>query len=294
MTANVEHQYLTTHQRTQLAANLRDLTDWIADELDDTLSRQSAHGSGPRVTLGKAKDAPLPFHAGAAAVARNLSTALNRAITHATTQRHYPHPGTTTTIALDDTPTPWAPQPGYPKTFTTHTPLTIKNAATWLTHPRHLIALSLTEHAATLTRDITDHIADARRIIEPPRHPDYIGACSNKTCRGDMWAHPEDTLIPCSTCGAIEHRDAIAARVDAELRSRLFTARELVTIVADRLGQTITPKTVYSLTYRSRRPITIRGTTIRGDHLYRCGDVLDALTRRPRRRTPRKPTHDTT
>ncbi|QIN93657.1 hypothetical protein SEA_DUMPSTERDUDE_69 [Gordonia phage DumpsterDude] len=275
---NTDHLHITHAERNKLDRELVALIDWLAEALTDTLTQQTRTGSGPRVTTGRGKEQPLPYNSRAAKVARRLRDNLNRAIIDTCHQRHLPHPGHTT-LTTSWTPVPYAPEF---RTFDATRLLDIQDAATWLHHPRHLIALTLTDTATTHYSAILGAISAARNAIERPREPDYVGSCTR--CKGDLWGFDDDKTITCGACGLTVQRIDQDARIDRELRSRLFTARELVTIVADRLGQTIKPKTVYALTYRRGNPITVRGTNRTGDNLYLCGDVLDALTRRPRRR----------
>ncbi|UAJ16249.1 hypothetical protein SEA_MALIBO_74 [Gordonia phage Malibo] len=276
---NTDHLHITHAERAKLDRELVAVIDWLGEALTDTLAHQTRTGSGPRVTTGRGKEQPLPYDSRAAKIARRLRDSLNRAIVDTCHQRHLPHPGRTT-ITTSRTPVPYAPEF---RTFTTTRLLNIHAAATWLHRPRHLIALTLTDTATTHYSAILSAIHAAHNAIERRHEPDYVGSCTR--CKGDLWAFDDDKTIDCGACGLTIPRVDQDARIDRELRARLFTARELVTIVADRLGQTIKPKTVYALTYRRGNPITIRGTNRTGDNLYLCGDVLDALTRRPRRRS---------
>lgn len=246
MTAdNVDDMHLTRAEQDKLANQLHELADWIAAELADTVTRQTSRTTGPRIR--SSRDEPLPFNETASQIAWDLDNTLRAWIDETATARHYQHPGRLDTAA----------------------------AARWLAE--HIIALALTDRARIAYDELLHAISRARRAIDKPPRPDYVGRCDN--CRADLWALPDDDTIVCRGCGDIASRAYIDARIDAELRQRLFTARELVNIVADRLGQTIKPKTVHNL---ARHTISVRGHNRRGEHLYKCGDVLDALTRRPR------------
>lgn len=279
VTRNTDHLQITHHERDQLGADLRAVVGWLADMLEDTLTKQTSHTAGPRVAIGRGREYPLPFNPRAAKTTRALRDTLNRWIVRICEQRHLPHPGRTDVVA-SDTPVPYAP---VFRTFTAWELLDIRSAATWLARPRHLVALSLVDNGHDGYLEIRARIKAARGVIERPQTPDYVGTCAG--CDADLWALDDDTYVTCANCEQSIDRTLQEERVDRELRGRLFTARELVTIVADRLGQTIKPKTVYALTYRRGNPIAVRGKDIAGDNLYLCGDVLDALTRRPRART---------
>lgn len=260
MRANTDHLYVTHPEQDKLTARLTVVTDWLADALDETVTRQTSHAAEPLVSTGKAKERPFPFHPAASDVAWDLANTLAswaRAIAAART--------------FDDLPDR----------------LTIKASATWLAESRHTGGLALMPDGAQGYDEILYAIDRAIAVVDRPRTPSYVGSCPD--CAGDLWARPEDDPITCRTCSATIDRATNDQRVDRALRDRLFTAAELVDIVEARLGLTVRPKTIHELT-RRRRPLEIRGKVpgrTRGtvEYLYRCGDVLDAFLPRQRRRT---------
>ncbi|WP_411815508.1 hypothetical protein [Gordonia sp. SND2] len=238
---------LSPAEQRHLATALHNLHDWIAEALTDAVTRQDSHAGAPKVS--GTRDTALPFNEHASDAAWDLRNTLNAWITAVHTQRHFPHPGA-------DIP--------------------IETAARWL--ETHIIALALIDDAHTAYDEIHHAIERARRAIDRPTRPDYLGTCPTPNCDADLWALPADNPVICRTCTTTHHRQTIEAAIDRELRTRHFTARELVPIVQDRLGITIRPKTIYELARRRTDPITHTGHNHRGDRIYRCGDILDALT----------------
>lgn len=254
--ANVDGFYLTRADQEKLRTTLNTLTDWLAAELDTTITRQTAGAAGPRVTLGRHRDTPLPYNPAAADAAQDLHRTLTTWATNTATHR---------ALHLDPADT-----------------RTIRAAARWL--HAHTTALALTEGADTAATQIHHATKRARNLIDRRPRPDYLGTCPAPDCGHDLYAHKGADPIVCTHCAETHHRTQIEDRIDTELRRRLFTARELVDIVHDRIGHTITMKTIHNL---ARHTLTVRGTTHRGEHLYLCADVLDTLMRKPATATRR-------
>lgn len=260
MPENPDGYYITRPEQDRLLAKLVTLADWLAEALDAAATRQTVHPAGPRGRRAKRgateDDSTLPFNEHVSQIAADLASTLNAWVTHTSTKRTFTHPGR----------------------------LDVKGAARWLGTRRHVTALALTEDAPAAYDEILYAIGRALGAIDRPPLPNYVGACGK--CDGDLWARRDDPTIRCRICGWTIARAENDDRIETALRDRLFTARELVDIVDARLGLTVKPKAIHELT-RRRRPLEARGQTRRGETLYRCGDVLDALTPRPRRRTRR-------
>lgn len=269
MPANVDDMRLTRAERTKLAETLATVTDWLTAALDETITRQTSHAAGPLVSTGRNKETPLPFHWIASDVAWTLENTLAvwaRSIAHTTGLHKLPRP-LTAAQAQHELPRP----------------LTTVRAARWIT--AHLTALALMPDAAQAYDELTYAIGRAYTVVGRPRTANYVGPCPANGCDGELWAEPDTDPVPCRTCKTEFPRTTVDARLERELRASLCTANELVPIVADRLGLTVTPKAIRELT-RRRRPLIIRGQLPHtGEHLYRAGDVLEALIPRQRRRT---------
>ena len=269
MPDNVDHLYLTRDERNKLATMLGTVADWLADALDETAHRQTSHTAGPLVSMGRAKHQPLPFHWGAADVAwtlENTITTWARSIEKATGLPRLPRP-LTALQAQHELPRP----------------LTTVLAAQWIID--HLTTLARMTDAAQAYDELAYAIAAARTVVDLPRIASYLGPCRANGCDGELWAEPDEDPVACRTCKAATPRAVVEQVIERELRARLCTANELVTIVADRLGLTVTPKMIRELT-RRRRPLIVRGQLpVTGEHLYRAGDVLEAFIPRQRHRT---------
>lgn len=254
---NVDHMRLTRAEQTKLAAKLDTVNDWVADALDETLTRQTSHTAGPQVSIGRGKEQPLPFHVAASEV----------------------------TWVLANTLSTWARSIAKARAFTDLPDrLTIRAAAAWLAESRHITGLALMDDGAQGFDEICYAIDCATRIVDRRIVATYLGPCLDDACDGELWAEPDEDPVACRTCKAATPRAKVENVIEFELRQRLCTAEELVDIVADRLGLTVKPKTIRELT-RRRRPIAIRGVLPTGANLYHCGEVLDALIPRQRHRT---------
>ncbi|WP_040769160.1 hypothetical protein [Tsukamurella sp. 1534] len=263
MSAAADDMTLTNAERDKLRTELDALIEWIAYALDDTVTRQTVHPTGPKTRRAKRgsteEDTPLPFHPPAAEIAWELANTLNAWITHITTARTLTHPGR----------------------------LGIIPAAKYLRTNRYLNGLALTPEGPQGFDEICHAIHRAARAVDRPPMPSYAGPCP--ICKADLWARPDETKLVCRACDdVVTTRTDNDERIASELADRLFTATELVRIVEARLGQRITSKTIHNL---ARHRITDRGRSREGDKLYRCGDVLDALIAQQDHPKPRRAQH---
>lgn len=248
MTDTHTSDYLDRQQTTHLQTALTAIADWIADALDDTITRQNRFQTGPKTMTTKKAEQPLPYHQGASDAATDLAGTLDAWISHVCQQRRYPWPGR----------------------------LRIADAARWLAN--RATALALCEGAHQASDEILDAHQRALKVIDRPRFRNYQGPC--QVCGGDMWAWRESEQVTCEACGAIVDKTVNDYRIASKLDDTLCTAKELVGLIADRYGATIKPKTVHDMAYRKAHPIIVRGTTYSGERLYRAGDVFADLRRR--------------
>ncbi|SEE25497.1 hypothetical protein SAMN04488550_4154 [Gordonia malaquae] len=70
--------YLTRVEQDALKTLLDAIHNWIAEALDDTLTRQNRFTIGPRSGPQKRRETPLPFHAQASDAAADLNGTLKR------------------------------------------------------------------------------------------------------------------------------------------------------------------------------------------------------------------------
>lgn len=242
-TIDIDH--LTPAEQTTLTNALTNVTTWIGEALNDAITRQDRHTTGPKV--GGTRDTALPFNDAASETNWILRNTLNAWITETATDRHYPHPG-----RLDTIP-----------------------AARWL--KRHIIAIAISTHARTAYTEILDAINQASRHLNRPQRPDLLGPCTH--CGADLWAHHDTDPIACRACAAIHHRHDIDTRLEAQVRDRILTVRDIAAIATDLLQRPITPKAIYELTRRRHITLTPHAPNTRGERRYRTGDILDALTK---------------
>lgn len=239
-----------------LTAKLQDIRDWLSDDLDSTLIRDTSFRDNADRTTGKqpGSDGPIPYNDHAADAARQLHGTLRDAVLDTCTQRGLTWPGERRTPYL----------------------------AAWLT--RHITSLAVTDNATHhATHILTAHRTAWNAIDTPPR-PHFHGYC--EICGTGLWARDGANHMTCKECHNVVGIEYQRQLVDNQLEARLFTANELVDIVRDRLRLTIKPKTVHDLAYRRRNRLPVRGRTRDGQKLYRAGDVFHRLReqhdRRPR------------
>lgn len=251
---DIEH--LTRGEQQQLTTALTNLIDWIAETLDDAITRQHSRTTNPKVSGGTTEQ-PLPFNDRASEIGWNLRNTLNTWIHETATARHYPQPGR----------------------------LNLIPAARWLR--RNIIGLAISDHAQTAADEILDAINQATRHLDRPTRPDYLGTCPHTTpndgtpCEAGLWALPTDELIVCRACNTAHPRHEITERLEQQFRDQYLTAPDLAPLIADRLHTTITPKVIHNLGRHRARSIETLGR-----RLYRAGDILDALTQPTPQRQP--------
>ena len=240
--------YLTRVEQDALKTLLDAIHNWIAEALDDTLTRQNRFTIGPRSGPQKRRETPLPFHAQASDAAADLNGTLMVWIEAVCQQRHYPWPG-----RLRNAP-----------------------AAKWLA--QHITGLALCDDAQDAADEITDAHKRVLRVIDRPAFRQYQGQC--EICQGDLYGYRDADKITCAQCSEVIRKDVNDRRLANQLEDKLCTANELVVVIADRFGATIKPKTVHDLAYRKTNPILVRGSTYDEQKLYRAGDVFAELRKR--------------
>lgn len=245
---NETDRYMDKLDQAALKRKLRSIYEWVADALDDTITRQNRFSIGPKTGAQKRRETPLPFHPTASDAATDLNGTLAAWIDTVCQQRHYPWPGRLRNAA----------------------------AARWLA--AHITALALCEDSKDAADEITDAHLRVMRVIDRPEFRTYQGEC--QVCGGDLYGRRGADTVTCAQCEAVVGKDDNDQRLELILERKLYTANELVAIIADRFGATINAKTVHDLAYRKTNPIAVRGQTYDAQKLYRAGDVFAALRKR--------------
>lgn len=243
-----DEQFLTRHEREQLAEKLGEIVNWLAEALDDTITRQTARPTGPRISTAKRKDTPLPYVESASLIAQDLHATLTAWIETVCTERNYPWPG--------------------------H--LRIKDASQWL--HTNIIGLTLLDDIRDAADEITHAYRRALNAVDTPLMRTYQGKC--QVCAAPLWARRTDRKIVCKQCAAVIDRTANDHRILNLLEDRLCTVNELVDILADRFGVQVKTKTIHDMAYRRTHPLDVRGELYDGQKLYRAGDVFYRLRQR--------------
>lgn len=181
--------------------------------------------------------------------------------------------------ALDNTVSTWARDIAetYP-----HRPLTATStveAAEWMADGAGLLA----EHPAAgeLFDEVTDAIAQVRRVIDRLSEGVYLGRCGSMfegvQCPDDVYAHPGRDIAQCGTCGAthdVEHR---RQSMLGELEDHLDTSLRVAQMVSA-LGVSVSDATIRKWVERRKlRPVQHAPPKYPGGQrrpLYRVGDVV--------------------
>ena len=238
---------LSATERRLLHEKLHDLAGWLSTALDDCVVKQM-HRTDNEGGHGKRRNTPIPYNSAASDIAHDVHGTLNAWIGQVAIERRVAHPGRTRT-----------PQ-----------------AARWLMH--HLNDLAVCKDAHDAYDEIIDAHRRAYRAVDKPLHRTYQGTC--EICNAELWAKRTDTDIVCHACATVIPKADNDNRLNRILETRLFTADELVSIIADRYGAQVKSKTIHDMAYRTTNPIVVRGRTRHRNPLYLAGEVFNRLRER--------------
>lgn len=193
--------YLDKPQIQALSRRLRDLTEWAAEALDDTICRIVAHDRQPSRT----GDRPLELNAAASEIADECLGTLRAWAEH---------------ICAHSTVT-W---PGE------------QRIAGWARFiDRHLIDLAKTEESAAALDEISDVHKRIMRAIDRPEPAEFVGPCqaprdagAQGLCAG-VYCTRGRTTIHCHTCDQDIDVPTVRAATEEAMRGKLFTKSELRT-----------------------------------------------------------------
>ncbi|WP_027500418.1 hypothetical protein [Rhodococcus sp. UNC363MFTsu5.1] len=213
MITDTDHFYLDRSARSLLSTRLGEIRDWLVDELDNAITRQTAFGSGQATRHGQNDDPADVFDLNASDVAHDLFGTLRAWTYHVCTERQLPWPGE-----------------GRASHF-----------AGWL--DGHLIDLALTEQAPTAVDEITDAWKRAKSAIDTPGGREFAGPCQSPaqptvTCAGVYVRRGTDTYT-CRACGIACDIPAMKSKLHDGLLERAYTARELATALSVEVGDTV-------------------------------------------------------
>lgn len=134
-------------------------------------------------------------------------------------------------------------------------------------------------------------VAEVRRVVDRPPDQIYAGICgapldgadvatSATMCDADLYALPGRGYVTCRACGASYGVEDRRQYLLDELEGTLATATEIARGIS-RLGQPVTAERIRQ--WKARERLEACGVNLRGDPLYRVGDVLDLLALHERR-----------
>lgn len=240
--------YLTREERKKLSARLTDVIEWLADELDNTITRQAARSD--RAPRSQAAETPVNFHEPAARAAETLHACLGEWTEHVCTYA---------------TPT-W---PGRQR---------ITGYAAWLN--RHLIDLSKTPEAPQALHDIDLAVSRALRIIDLPTPTEFAGPCqsddTDTQCDG-VYARPDTTTWQCGTCQITCDIPALREASREALTQRLYTDHDLASALSILTGTEVRYERIRNWVRRDK--LDAAGTDRDGNSLYRLTDAVALMNR---------------
>lgn len=240
----------------------RDLTavvDWLAAELEVTITRQDRivaerHG-------GRSAERPLPLNFHASDKAAILNSTVNA-------------------WALDVSRLAEDERDRLAEHHYSDTPA----VAAWLA--RNLNTLRQHEEAGQAFDELTHAVLEARRSVDRPLDQEVYGQClaefdDDSICREYLYAAPGRTTITCRACGS--HHDAAKRRawMFLHVRDMIGTIREVVACLT--LGGIKTSEDKVRLMASRHRFLSV-GQDGSGRPLYRVSEVLTAIEDRYKHR----------
>lgn len=138
----------------------------------------------------------------------------------------------------------------------------------------HYVMADITNSAdsGTFKARLTQLIDDATSVIDRPADQWFAGPCQ---CGADLYATENAVAVRCRECRATVDVSAQRERLLSAVDDALVTATEISRAV-HLTGTPVTPSKITNLYHRGA--FTRHGRSRAGDHLYRMGDVMAALT----------------
>lgn len=239
-----DHMYLSREEQREFM-NLMVKLQWVVEELDVTLTRQSQFGS--KYETGKSTETPVVFHETASEIAYELHGTVSVWVNEVCTQRGLEFPGVDRTARM----------------------------ARWLW--QHVIDLALIEEAETALDEIRHALKRAEHVVDRPLGRIYVGPCGTDSdagrCAADLYATPLKAEVQCKICGATHEVEKRREALRQEVRGLLGTAVELSRMLPWILDSPVRENTIRQWAKRKRLVAhTVDGT---GRPMYRVGDVID-------------------
>ena len=201
-----DDNYLSRAEIQLLSGRLKEIAEWVVEELDNAICRQTAFNApyGDDASR-RSDDVADMFNNTASVVAHDLHDVLRAWVEHVCTRKHFPWPG-------DQRAT------GYAK---------------WL--DRHLIDLALTEEAPQAMDEICDAWKRAKRAIDRPAPQQFAGRCQSDLpgvrC-GGVYVWPGTLEKKCDACGVTCDVQKMQAVLHAEVEGRFYTGPDLATALS--------------------------------------------------------------
>lgn len=249
-----DEAYVCTRCADQLAGALRDVEDWLAEELDVSLSRQRGIdyrtvGGGNH---GKPAERPLPADQTAAGATTLLRAALAAAVRycHAQGVRHS------------------SPDPGLPDGK-------LPELARWLRW--RVDGLQLDPGGPKVVAAVTSAVARATRSVDRRVERQYLGSCLVRGCDGGLYARHGEPLARCDECRATEDAARLRDRLLHELDDRLCTAAEIAQLCTYLGLRGDRAKVRNRINVWHKRGRIVNESVLEGDPAFRFGIVWRLL-----------------
>ncbi|MDF3309768.1 hypothetical protein P3H15_32640 [Rhodococcus sp. T2V] len=213
MITDADHFYLDRSARSLLSTRLQEIRDWIVDELDNAITRQTALGTQETTRQARSDDTADVLDLNASDAAHDLHGTLRVWTHHVCTARKLPWPGE-----------------GRAQHF-----------ARWL--DGHVIDLALTEQAPVAVDEITDAWKRAKDAIDPPQGREFAGPCQSPeqpavSCLGVYVRRGTDAWT-CRTCSVTCDITAMQADLHDQVLEYGYTANQLATALSREVGDTV-------------------------------------------------------
>lgn len=227
----------------QATAALRQVSEWLADDLVDAIAKQTALGGRGGGKPTKASEAPLPLDLRASEALAVLRNTLSTWVRVVAADHHGSHP-TNTTGAM----AAWlAPVIGWARGQ---------------------------DYAPELVDELLAAVAQALRAVDRPQALTYAGRCP--TCTQPIYALGDRQTAHCRTpeCSG-EIVDVGQARLNLlRLSGRQFVTAEQAARALTTAGRPVTARWIRQLAATGR----LEGiSAVRGPARYQLGDILDLL-----------------
>lgn len=221
---------------------------WLARELDITIAKQRAAGS---TDGGRSSEKPLPFHVGASDARVALRQAMFTWIKFCT-EENIRHRDGRNGWPVDNLPA----------------------MSRWLMC--RVDGLAFSDLGFDACEEITNAIANCRRVIDRPADLRFYGVCPE--CQTHIYARPGRATITCRTCNGTYDSEEMIAWMKERVKGTLFTTTEAADLFKRHLLLPVTDRTLRN--WATRGLLVAHGSRRKGAPTYLFDDMLRLIEAR--------------